>query len=92
MQNKEYPSVSKEEKPHTLQIDQRKKITMTGVESVQSFSPREIQLVVSGGKLVVTGSEMKVTAFSKASGDFAAVGKIDGVRYNAAGGLKKLFR
>lgn len=80
-----------EARPHTLTIEERRKITMTGVESVTSFSPREISLRLSGGKLLVSGSDLKITAFSKASGTFSASGNITALRYGGAS-LSGLFR
>ena len=78
---------------HTLTVEQQKKITMSGVESVNAFSPAQITLSISGGKVIVTGSDLKITAFSKSSGAFAATGNVYGVRYNARGGkLGKLFK
>jgi sporulation protein YabP len=92
MQKTETKALPKEERPHTLQIEQRRKITMTGVESVESFSPREIQLAATGGKLTVTGSELKIVDFSKESGSFVATGKIDGVKYSVLGGWKRWLK
>lgn len=72
--------------PHTLTVEGQKKITMSGVESVNSFSPAQINLTISGGKATITGSDLKITNFSKSSGAFAATGNVYGVRYNARGG------
>jgi sporulation protein YabP len=92
MQKTETKSLPKEDRPHTLQIEDRKKITMTGVESVEAFSPREIQLTVSGGKLTVAGSDLKIVNFSKENGGFFAVGKVDSVKYSVLGGWKRWFK
>ncbi len=82
-----------EARAHTLTIEERKKITMTGVESVTAFSPQQISLNLSGGKLVITGSDLKITAFSKTSGTFSATGNISSLRYGGAGvHLSGLFR
>lgn len=72
--------------PHTLTVEQQKKITMSGVESVNAFSSGQINLSITGGKVTITGSNLKITAFSKASGAFAATGTVYGVRYNTGGG------
>lgn len=82
-----------EARSHTLTIEERKKITMTGVESVTAFSPQQISLNLSGGKLVVTGSDLKITAFSKTSGTFSATGNISALRYGGGGArLSGIFR
>ncbi len=78
---------------HTLTIEQRKRITMTGVESVTAFSPQQISLTLADGKLVVTGSGLKIAAFSKTTGAFTATGNISALRYGGGGGkLARLFR
>lgn len=79
---------------HTLTVENRKKITATAVESVDAFSPTQIVLSLKDGRILVGGSEMKITAFSKTTGAFAAAGVISSVKYAQKGiGLKqKLFK
>jgi hypothetical protein len=78
---------------HSVTIEGRKKFSATAIESVNSFSDRQIILGYSGGKIVVTGSGMKIVAFSKTGGAFVAVGEIDSVRYTGGGGIKqRLFK
>ena len=78
---------------HTLTIENRKRITATQIDAVNSFSASQIVLQYQGGKIVVSGSDMKITAFSKSSGQFTAQGSIDGVKYAHSGsGLKGLFK
>ncbi len=77
-----------------LTIEQQKKITMTGVESVDAFSDTSISLTVNGKKVSVTGIGLKVLAFSKGSGDFSASGGVSAVKFAGAKGkaLQKLFK
>lgn len=83
-----------EVQPHTLNIEQCKKITATGVESVDAFSDKQIILSYPAGKIIVSGNAMKIVGFSKSSGTFSATGEITAVRYAGKGlGIKgKLFR
>ncbi len=78
-------------KQHTLTVEQRKKIVMTGVESVNSFSPQQINLTVDGGKMTITGNDLKITNFSKTSGAFSAIGEVTSIKYGG-GGLMGLFK
>lgn len=80
--------------PHTVSIEECKKITATAIDSVDAFSDKQIILSYSKGRIAVSGSGMKIVNFSKTSGAFAAVGEIAGVRYMAKGlGLKqRLFK
>lgn len=77
---------------HTLIIDQKKRVKATGVESVVAFSSSRIALNLSTGeRLSVSGNDLKITAFSKESGDFEAVGSIAGASYSGRLGAK-LFK
>lgn len=80
--------------PHSLAIEQCKKVTATAIESVDSFSDKQIVMSYSAGRIVVAGSGMKIINFSKSSGSFAATGEIISVRYIGKGmGLRsKLFK
>ncbi|MBQ5926423.1 MAG: YabP/YqfC family sporulation protein [Clostridia bacterium] len=76
-----------------MTIEQRKSISVSGVDSVKSFSESKIELSLLGGntRLIVTGSGLKITGFSKTNGTFTATGTIESVRYG--GSLRsKLFR
>lgn len=78
---------------HSLTIEQRKNITVGGVDSVKSFSSVRIELVLSGTnlRLVITGENLKISGFSKSSGTFTATGTVESVKYG--GGLKsRIFR
>ncbi len=73
---------------HTVAIEQRKRIVLTGVEGVVSFSPQQIRLLLSDGKLSIAGEGLKIISFSETSGDFSATGKIEELRYGGGTGLK----
>ena len=70
-----------EAKLQTALIEQQKKISMTGDESVDAFSDRQISLTLDNGKAVIAGENLKIINFSKSNGNFSAVGKISGVRF-----------
>ena len=72
-----------EEKTQTVTIEQQKKITMTGVSGVDGFTPREIRLTLESGRAVIAGEGLKIVSFSKANGNFSAIGKIYGIRFFA---------
>ena len=70
---------------HSLVIEDCKRVSATAIESVDAFSPSQIVLSYQGGRIIVSGSGMKIVAFSKGSGAFSATGKICGARYSAKG-------
>lgn len=77
-----------------LTIEGQKKITMTGVDSVDGFSESEIRLTVNGKRVTINGVGLKVLAFSKGSGNFSASGEVNAVKYGGAKGkaLQRLFK
>lgn len=78
---------------HLISIENRKRFTATQIEAVEAFSPTQLVLSYAGGRIIVSGSEMKITAFSKSSGSFAASGTFNSVKYAQKGlGIKKLFK
>lgn len=79
---------------HSLTISERKTLTASGIEGVRDFSPSRITLACGGGRIIVGGADMKITAFSKQTGDFSVAGRILSVRYvPAIGGIgRRLLR
>lgn len=79
---------------HLISIENRKRLTATQIEAVEAFSPTQLVLSYAGGRIIVGGSDMKITSFSKSSGGFSASGTFTSVKYAQKGlGLKqKLFR
>lgn len=78
---------------HIVTVENRKRITATQIEAVDAFSATQIVLSYTGGKIVVGGSGLKITAFSKSNGQFAAAGTVNSVKYAHKGsGIKGLFK
>lgn len=78
---------------HNISIENRKRFTATQIEAVEAFSSSQLILGYAGGRIIITGSDMKITAFSKSTGSFSASGNFNSVKYAQKGmGLKKLFR
>lgn len=77
-----------------LTVEQQKKISLTGVESVDGFSDTEIRMTVAGKKMRIAGSNLKVLSFSKGSGAFSAIGEVSSIRYGGAKGkfFQRLFK
>ncbi len=82
-----------QENQHSLQLERKKLLTVSGVESVAAFSEVKIILVlVGGGRMSVVGSGLKITAFSKSSGSFTAEGSFTGISYGGKGLAARLFK
>ena len=79
---------------HIISIENRKRLTATQIEAVETFSPTQLTLAYAGGRIIITGSDMKITAFSKSTGAFSANGLFTAVRYAQKGGSlrQRLFK
>ncbi|MBE5745439.1 MAG: hypothetical protein E7355_04825 [Clostridiales bacterium] len=82
-----------ENQNHQVIIEQKKKITVSGVDCVKAFSEVKVVLLLLGGeKLHVAGMGLKISGFVKSSGIFTAEGNITGVSYGGKSFAAKLFR
>lgn len=82
-----------QENKHTVIIEQRKNIQVSGVDSVSAFSEVKIVLALTGGeKMHVAGQKLKITGFSKNNGNFTAEGEISGVSYGGKSFTARLFK
>lgn len=54
---------------------------LTGVVTVESFTSETLRLKLVSGKLVISGSELKIGAFNRQSGILTAEGKIRSFKF-----------
>ncbi len=80
---------------HKLTLDERNRLTMTGVAEVVSFDESAVVLHTSQGTLVVQGKQLQLKTLSPQGGQVAVEGQVDAMHYEApqAGGgwLRRLF-
>ena len=82
-----------QENKHSIVLEQRKNLSVTGVESVSSFSEVKITLVLLGGeRLQVIGTGLKIVGFSKTNGNFQAEGEVTGVMYGGKSLVQRMFK
>ena len=84
-------------KPHNLTMEGRRKLTVSGVEDVESFDEREIVMKTSEGSLYIAGEGLNVSKLSVDTGDVNVQGHISELRYEEPaaerrGLFGKLFR
>ena len=81
---------------HNAIIENRKKITLTGVKDVLSFDEETIALETCMGKLVVKGNGLHIINFNTETGDLTAEGRIHAHVYTAEekneGFFARIFR
>ena len=82
--------------PHQLILEERGKLSVTGVQDVDCFDETVVILFTSLGRLVIRGRGLRVSAFSTDTGDFSLEGQIDSLTYSEepskTGFLRSLFR
>ena len=80
--------------PHKLQLNERKKLTMTGVTEVVSFDETTVVLQTSLGLLIVQGQQLQLKNLSLEGGQVAVEGDINALSYEEPrqGGWRRLFR
>ena len=79
--------------PHHVVIEERKSLTVSGVEDVERFDENTIVLSTSKGAMVVTGENLHIEKLSLDGGDLKVEGDIDAVTYedDAVGGRGGFF-
>ena len=67
--------------PHKLTLDERKKLTMTGVTEVVSFDENTVVLHTSLGTLLVQGRQLQLKTLTLDGGSVAVEGEIGALHY-----------
>jgi len=70
-----------ENKIQTLTIEQQKRLTMSGVISVDGFNEQTVTVTLNEGRMQINGENLKVLAFSKTTGNLSIDGKIITVKF-----------
>ena len=80
--------------PHKLTLNERKELTMTGVNEVVSFDDTAVVLRTGLGDLVIQGQDLHLKTLSPEGGQVAVDGQISSLIYEeprTGGWLRRLF-
>ena len=82
---------------HRLVLEDRERLTVSGVEEVESFDETAIVMTTGQGVLVVRGEGLHIEKLSLDGGDLRVEGMVDSLTYEDDGGpragfLARLFR
>lgn len=84
------------QEPHELRLDNREKLTVTGVREVESFDENAVTLHTARGLLLIHGEDLRLRSLSGEGGQVAVTGTIDALSYEeaqkAGGFFRRLFR
>lgn len=84
-------------RPHSIQIDNRSRIQITGVSDVESFHEQEILLETEAGGLRIEGEGLHLTKLNLDDGQVIIEGEIIALEYEPAmperrGLISRFFR
>lgn len=68
-------------RPHTLTLNSRKALSLTGIMDVNAFDEKQIALQTEGGPLMIDGDGLHVTALLLDKGRVSIEGKINAMIY-----------
>lgn len=84
-----------DKKKHTLSMENRESITLTGVSDVESFNEDEVMAVTDYGNILIKGSSLSVEVLDLQTGNLSITGIISALVYSTAtvqkGFFKKVF-
>ena len=67
--------------PHNLILEDRAKLSVSGVTDVENFDENTISMVTTEGVLVVRGSELNVEKLNLENGELLIRGQVDSLEY-----------
>lgn len=83
-------------KPHDLRLENRKKLSLTGVTEVPGFNEEAVSLTTTLGSLFVRGSGLHISKLDLDSGEVDIEGVISALQYTESKGgktfVQRLFK
>lgn len=67
--------------PHTLVIEDRKRLSVSGVTDVESFDEETVALATELGELIIHGYDLHINRIDVESGDLSLEGEIISLTY-----------
>lgn len=83
--------------PHSIIVEDRKNVSISGVTDVESFDEEEVVLMTDLGELIIKGYGLHISKIDVVAGDLALEGEIYNIGYSdpqpgGGGLLSRLFR
>ena len=83
-------------RPQNLILEERKRLSVSGVEEVLGFDDSYVRMRTSLGELIAHGEDMRVESLSGETGEAVVTGQISELTYEessrSAGLLSRLFK
>ena len=74
--------IKMEDSKSNLLLENRKKLTLSGVVEVMSFDEEKIELTTKLGNLIIKGEDLKMNKLDVQNGDVIIAGSIASMVYN----------
>ena len=82
--------------PHRVVLDQRRRLTISGVEEVEGFDESSVVMRTNQGALLIHGSSLHIEKLSLDGGEVLVQGEVDALTYeeelSQGGFFSRLFR
>ncbi len=74
---------------HSITINERKNIIITGVKKIESFDEEEFFMETSMGNLTLKGQGLEIIKLDTYQGNVSIKGKLDSISYSEGQGKEK---
>jgi len=74
----------KAEQPSNIILENRKKLTVSGVRNVESFDENSVVLCTTKGNLCIKGNNLSIDKLTIDGGELSVEGCIDSLNYTAS--------
>ena len=79
-------------KQHSILLDNRKKLCITGADDVLGFNEEAVNVITSLGNLIVRGSSLHINKLSLDSGEVEIEGVINSLQYTESKSSKSFMQ
>ncbi len=83
-------------KKHSLVLENRKRLSVTGAEDVSGFNEETVSIKTAAGVLIIKGTNLHIDKLNLETGDVTVEGTINSMQYIGSGESRsrfsKLFR
>lgn len=86
-----YEEKSRAVRQHNIILEGRKKMSVSGVEDVESFDDHELVIITSQGSLVVGGSELHIGNLNLEAGELSVDGLVTSLVYEETAASTSLW-
>ena len=78
--------------PQNIVLEDRKKLRISGVKDIDSFSESKIVINTVLGELVIRGRDLHIITLENETGDLMMTGSIDSMTYTSFASNANIFR